>query len=254
MTKSTDRIRIIPSGYDEGWILEIDGDVQSHVDLQDPGVIRFEYLRRIGNVLDMCWPAGEPISVLHLGAGALTLARYEQATRPGSNQTVIELDPDLIGLVTTLLPLPEGTDLAVITGDAQRELAKLERESFDAIIVDIFTGEDTATHLSNEVFYREALDHLTSRGILLVNIGDDDGLSFFDQQSHVLHQAALHAGFSGAWTLADATTLEQRLAGNAVLAAGPGFPTDGPDIAALRSQLAAAGPYPAKVLTPGETV
>src|SRR5699024_7729326 len=204
MNTFSERIRIVPSGYDDGWILEIDGDVQSHVDLHDPGLIRFEYLRRIGNVLDLCWPEGEPIRLLHLGAGALTLTRYEQATRPGSHQTVIELDPDLIRLVTTELPLPEGTDLTVITGDARSELAKSDPGSFDAIIVDIFTGKDAATHLSDTDFYLEALHHLTSQGVLLVNIGDDEGLEFFDQQARVLHGAAVSTGLTGVWTLADA--------------------------------------------------
>lgn len=254
MSKFSQRIRIVPSGYDDGWILEIDGDVQSHVDLHDPRLIRFEYLRRIGNVLDSCWPKGQPIRLLHLGAGALTLARYGQATRPGSRQTVIELDPDLIRLVTTELPLPQGTDLTVITGDARSQLSRLEHACFDAIIVDIFTGKDTATHLSDADFYHETLQHLTSQGVLLVNIGDDDGQEFFDQQSQVLHRAAVSAGLSGVWTLADASTLEQRLAGNAVLAAGPGLPTDHAEVAALRSQLAAAGPYPARVLAPGDPV
>src|SRR5699024_791672 len=231
MSKFSQRIRIVPSGYDDGWVLEIDGDVQSHVDLHDPSLakvlesdqtgivqshvdlhdpslIRFEYLRRIGNVLDSCWPEGKPIRLLHLGAGALTLVRYGQATRPGSHQTVVELNPDLVRQVTSELPLPKGTDLTVITGDARSQLSKLEHADFDAIIVDIFTGKDSAAHLSDADFYCETLQHLTSQGVVLVNIGDDDGLAFFDQQSHVLDGAAVSAGLSGVWTLADASTLE----------------------------------------------
>ena len=254
MSKFSQRIRIVPSGYDDGWVLEIDGEVQSHVDLHDPRLIRFEYLRRIGNVLDSCWPEGKPIRLLHLGAGALTLVRYGQATRPGSHQTVIELNPDLVRQVTSQLPLPKGTDLTVITGDARSQLSKLEHAYFDAIVVDIFTGKDSAAHLSDADFYCETLQHLTSQGVVLVNIGDDDGLAFFDQQSHILDGAAVSAGLSGVWTLADASTLEQRLAGNAVLAAGPGLPTDDADVVALRRQLEAAGPYPARVLAPGDPV
>lgn len=252
MSEFTERARIVPADFDDGWVLEIDGEVQSHVDLNDPGLIRFEYLRRIGNVLDACWPPAQPIRILHLGAGALTLTRYVQTTRPGSRQTVIELDPELLSLVTSQLPLPQGTDLRIITGDARAELEQVDLH-FDAIVVDIFTGRDTATHLSDEGFYREVLQRLTHRGVLLVNIGDDDGLEFFRSQAQVLHQVAINMGGDGAWTLADAPTLDQRLAGNAVLAAGPGLPTKHDDVAALRSQLAAAGPYPAKVLTPSET-
>lgn len=253
MSKFPQRNRIIPSEFDEGWILEIDGEVQSHVDLQDPRVIRFEYLRRIANVFDLCWPPTEPISILHLGAGALTLARYAQATRPGSHQTVIELDPELIPLVTTWLPLPEGTDLAVITGDARTALQDLDEQRFDAMIVDIFTGHDTATHLTDKSFYRDLLQCLSARGVLLVNIGDDEGLAFFGQQAQTLHTVAVDAGLPGAWTLADASTLNGRLAGNAVLATGPGLRTEHEDMTALRSRLEAAGPHPGSVLIPTET-
>lgn len=252
MSKFTERARIIPAEFDDGWVLEIDGEVQSYVDLNDPGLIRFEYLRRIGNVLDACWPPAQPIRILHLGAGALTLTRYVQATRPGSSQTVIELDPELLSLVTSQLPLPDGTELRIITGDARIELEQVDHQ-FDAIIVDIFTGQSTATHLSDADFYREVLQRLTNRGILLVNIGDDDGFEFFRQQARLLHRVAVDTGGAGAWTLADASTLDQRRAGNAVLAAGPGLPTEHDEVTALRSQLAGAGPYPAKVLTPGET-
>lgn len=244
--------KIIPSGFDDGWVLELDGDIQSHVDLADPSVLRFEYLHRIGNVVDACWPPTQPIRVLHLGAGALTLPRYVQVTRPGSHQTVVELDPELMPLVTAELPLPEGTQLDVVTGDARSHIQAMHGQYFDAIVVDIFTGGNTAVHLTGEGFYRELLDRLAHNGVLLVNIGEDeDGLQFFASQARALHTVA--QGFRGAWTLADASTLVHRSSGNAVLAAGGGLPIDDEGREVLRSRLSAAGPHPASVLTPDDT-
>lgn len=69
---------------DGGYVLTIGGAEQSHVNLIRPHEIFYEYLRRIGHLVDLAAPAGEPVRALHLGAGALTLARYIQATRPGS--------------------------------------------------------------------------------------------------------------------------------------------------------------------------
>ena len=253
MSPASQNIRIIPAEFYDGWVLEIDGDVQSHVDLNDPRLVRFEYLRRIANVLDMCWPPGEPISILHLGAGALTLARYIQATRPDSKQLVIELDDQLVPLVTSELPLPHGTDLEVITGDARTQLQHLRERSFDAIIVDIFTGHDTATHLTDRKFYGDLLHRLSTQGVLMINIGDDDGLTFLGQQVRVLNTVATGTGLPGTWILADASTLAQKLAGNIVLATGPGLPTDHHEMLTLRSRLAAAGPHPGSVLIPAET-
>ena len=117
---------------DEGWVLQIGGIDQSHVDLADPTRVVHEYLRRIANVLDAFRLAGEPIRVLHLGAGALTLPRYVQATRPGSPQVVVEIERELPTLVTGALPLPAGTALEVVIGDARESLAAMEGERFDA--------------------------------------------------------------------------------------------------------------------------
>jgi len=75
------------------WTLLVDGTAQSHVDLADPVHLEFEYVRRIGHLLDaLDPPPPEPLAVLHLGGGAWTLPRYVAATRPRATQRVVELD------------------------------------------------------------------------------------------------------------------------------------------------------------------
>ncbi|MGM7669544.1 spermidine synthase [Microbacterium sp. A93] len=249
--ESGEQARIVPDEHDDGWVLEIGGAVQSHVDLANPRRIRFEYLRRMANVLDAAWPADRPIRILHLGAGALTLPRYVQAKRPGSAQTVVDLDRELPSFVLSALPLPAGTDLTVMIGDAREELRSLAGPHFDAVVLDIYTGVDVAEHLTGQDFYGELLASLTRDGVLLVNIGDDAGLHFLGPQASALELACAGSGLSGAWALADATLLERAQTGNVVLAAGGALATDDPE--ALRSALLAAGPHPAAVLDPAQT-
>ena len=98
------------------WMLLVDGVPQSHVDLNDPGHLEFEYVRRLGHVLDTAAPAAQPLRVLHLGAGALTLARYVAATRPGSRQAAVDIDASLAELVRVRLPLRR---VRVRVGDAR---------------------------------------------------------------------------------------------------------------------------------------
>src|SRR6201996_1261284 len=86
------------------WTLLVGSTPQSYVDLDDPLYLDFEYVRRIGHLLDLAAPAGQPLRVLHLGGGALSLARYVAATRPGSPQLAGELDAALVDLIR--LPLP----------------------------------------------------------------------------------------------------------------------------------------------------
>ncbi|MFD0775059.1 spermidine synthase, partial [Streptomonospora algeriensis] len=99
------------------WLLLVDGTPQSHVDLSDPTYLDFEYVQRIGHTIDLAFPAGRQIRALHLGAGALTLARYIAATRPGSRQRAVDNNPRLIELVRESLPWGRRTDLRVGTGD-----------------------------------------------------------------------------------------------------------------------------------------
>lgn len=254
LSVSGQQARIVPDEHDDGWVLEIGGMIQSHVDLAEPTRIRYEYLARMAALLDHSFPLGDPISVLHLGAGALTLPRYVQATRPGSDQVTVELERELPSLVITELPLPEGTELEVVIGDARAELAALSPRLFDAVVLDIYTGEGEVEHLTGTDFYAELLGALTERGLLLVNVGDDHGHRFYARQAAGLEQAAAGAGLSGAWTLADANLIERREAGNLVLAAGPALaPAHTEQLNDLRADLLGAGPHPAAVLTPDQT-
>lgn len=234
-----------------GWTLLIGGVEQSHVDLEDPTRVVHEYLRRMANVLDEAWPRRAPLKVAHLGAGALTLARYVQATRPGSAQVVIEIERELPTLVTTALPMPAGTDLEVVIGDAREELAAMEDRRFDAIVLDVFSGEESPAHLATKEFYLEAISHLEADGLLLVNVGDDSGQRFLRAQVGELEDAAAEAGLSGVWTLTLSSLLSTPADGNMVLVVGGALSS--PDIEQWRAAWLAADPHPGAVLDPVET-
>ncbi|MFC7373743.1 MULTISPECIES: spermidine synthase [unclassified Brachybacterium] len=243
---------IVKDEVDGGWVLQIGGVEQSHVDLEDPTHLVHEYLRRMANVLDEAWPRRQPIRIAHLGAGALTLARYVQATRPGSAQVVVEIERELPTLVTSALPLPTGTDLDVVIGDARAELAAMGVRRFEAIVLDVFSGESSPAHLATQDFYVEALEHLTDDGVLLVNVGDDAGQQFLARQVRELEEAAAARGLSGVWTLTHATLLSHPADGNMVLLAGGALSS--PEVETWRAAWKKAGPHPAAVLDPAETV
>src|SRR5699024_7434769 len=174
----------------------------------------------MGHVLAAVWPAGQPLRIAHLGGGALTLVRYVQVTRPGSEQVVVEIERELPTLVTTALPLPEGTVVEVVSGDAREGLAAREGRRFDAIVLDVFSGEASPAHLATKDFYTEALTHLEADGMLLVNVGDDAGQRFLAAQVRELEGAAAEAGLSGVWTLTHASLLTTPADGNMVLLMG----------------------------------
>ena len=231
---------IEPDTFTEGgFVLSIGGAEQSHVNLERPAEIFYEYLRRIGHLVDLAAPEGAPVRALHLGAGALTLARYIQATRPGSVQYAVELERELLDFVLKYLPLPEGTDLTTIIGDARDALGALDTDlRFDVVILDIFSGPEAPAHIASSGFYREAKAHLGPDGLLIVNVGDEPGLTLV--QSQVV---ALREVMGDVAAFAEAGMFEGRYPGNIILAGTPGkWPEQ------WTAELLARGPHPARVL------
>jgi len=197
------------------WMLMIDGVPQSHVDLEDPGYLDFEYVRRIGHVIDAAAPAGQPLRVLHLGAGALTLARYVAATRPGSPQLAVEVDAALVDLVRLRLPL--AAKIRVRVGDARAELEQLAAARFDVVIADVFVGGRTPAHLTSAEFWAAARRVLRGTGVVAANVADGAPLAHARAQV-----ATARTAFPHACLIADAAVLRGRRFGNLVLAASPG--------------------------------
>ena len=138
----------------DAWLLFVDGVPQSGVDLTDPGYLEFEYIRRIGHVVDLAFPPGAPVHALHLGGGALTLPRYIAHTRPGSRQLVAEVDDALTDLVRASLPLPAGHRIRVRAADAREVVESVRPGSYDLVIADVFAGAVTPPRLERLTLLR----------------------------------------------------------------------------------------------------
>lgn len=227
--------------------LIVDGTPQSHVDLDDPSRLFFEYVQRIGHVIDEWGDPGQPMTALHLGAGALTLPRYIHATRPGSRQQVIELDEALIGFVREHLPLPRQSGIRVRYGDARAMLARLPAAlhgAVDLVVVDVFSGARIPAHVTSVEFYREVAAFLAPGGIVAVNVADGPGLAFTRGQA-----ASLRLVLNSVAALAETSVLKGRRFGNVVLVASAGaLPLD------WMPRLMARGPHPAAVLAGRELI
>ncbi|MGR7024091.1 spermidine synthase [Geodermatophilus sp. URMC 62] len=224
---------------DGSWVLLVDGTPQSHVDLDDPAHLEFEYVRRMGHVLDLAAPEGEPVDAVHLGGGALTLPRYLAVTRPGSRQSVVELDGRLTDLVRTHLPLPRGAArVRVRAADARAGLAALPTGSADVVVSDVFAGARTPAHLTTVEFAAEARRVLRPGGVLTANVADGPPLRFARGQV-----ATLRAVFGHVCLLAEPGTLRGRRFGNLVAVA-----SDAPLPVAALTRRCAADPMPARVV------
>lgn len=222
--------------------LIVDGTPQSHVNIDDPTELFFEYIQRIGHVIDQVGEPGEPITAVHLGAGALTLPRYIEATRPGSRQQVVELESELVALVRQELPLPRKASIRIRHGDARDVVAKLPpglRGSADLVVVDIFSGARTPAHVTSHEFYSSVAPLLAPDGVVVINIADGPGLAFARGQA-----ATVLASLGHVAALAEAQVLKGRRFGNVVLV-GSAVPLP----LEWMPRLLAGGPHPSKVVT-----
>ncbi|GAA3345943.1 fused MFS/spermidine synthase [Amorphoplanes nipponensis] len=197
---------------ERGWTLLVDGVPQSYVDLADPTYLAFEYVRRLATVLRLAAPAAVPLTVLHLGGGALTLPRWVAATRPGSAQTVVERDGLLLALVSRALPW--AAPVEVVVGDAREFVAAGPAEGYDVIVVDVFDGAAMPASVAGVGFAAAAARLLRPAGVLAMNLTDVPPLA-----SSRIQAATLRAALGDVALIAPPGMLRGRRAGNAVLAA-----------------------------------
>lgn len=240
------RAVLLPDRYRAGaYVLEVDGTPQSEVDLDDPTVLAFEYVQRIGHIVDLVAAPGAPVTAVHLGAGALTVPRYVNHTRPGSRQQVLEIDRALVDFVREHLPLARDAAIRVRYGDARETLGKLPASllgNVDLLVIDIFSGARIPAHVTSVEFYTRAVALLAPGGVVAINIADGPGLAFARGQA-----ATLSAVLPAVAALAETQILKGRRFGNIVLIGSQStLPLE------WLPRLLAAGPHPAKAVAGAE--
>lgn len=212
-------------------ILRVDGAEQSLIDPSDPSALDLEYMARLGAVVDALAPRGTAVRVLHLGAGALSLARYIAWSRPGSEQLVVEREAGLVDFVLAHAPLPHGSRIQVFTGDAAGPLPHAEA---DLVVLDVYDGDEIP-----EVFYgAEVLARIAERtgreGLLAVNVADDGEHTRLERLRRTLRRLLPVTAAVGSTAF-----IEHRTGGNAILLASR-------TLRALRiaAHLLEVGPHP----------
>jgi spermidine synthase len=228
------------------WLLFLDGIPQSQVDLDDPALLEFEYVRRIGHVIDLAFSPGAPLRVAHLGGGALTLPRYVAHTRPRSSQVVAETDVVLTDLIRRQLPLPAASAgrIRVRADDARKVLESLRPGRFDLVISDVYAGAKTPFHMTTAECAQAARRALRPGGGYVINVADGPPLAHARSQV-----ATVGSVFPSLVMIAEPGVLRGRRTGNLVLVASDGpLPADG------LTRRTAADPFPARVVTGAELV
>lgn len=198
------------------WLVRVDGRDQSCVDLADPTHLAFDYVRRLGDVVDLHRPSGEPTRVVHVGGAGLTLPRYVAATRPRSWQVVLEPDEALTALVRDRLPLPPRSGIKVRPVDGLAGVAALRADCADLLVLDAYDGGRVPAELLTVPFFLDVARVLAPGGWFLLNLSDH--APFAATRDAV---AGLRRAFPRTMLAAEPATLRARRPGNLTVVAGP---------------------------------
>jgi spermidine synthase len=220
--------------------LYVGGTPQSHVDLDNPTYLEYEYVRQIAHLVDLCAPPGEPLRTLHLGGGGLTLARYIAVTRPGSGQQAVEIDGKLLDFIRRELPLPRNARVRLRTGDARDVLSRVPEGAFDLTVTDVFAASRIPAHFTSVEYVGLTKRALRPDGIHVANLADGGGSGMRFAQSQV---ANAKAHFAHVALVTDPGVLRGRRYGNIILMASD---RELPVVDLARR--AASDPFPSRVV------
>ncbi len=212
-----------------GRLLVLDTGHNSYVDIEDPTHLEFRYIRVMADVINVEMPPG-PLTALHIGGGGFTMPGYLSATRPGTENTILEIDGKLVDIGVTHLAFDDPSD--VIVDDARRSIETVPVGSVDVAIGDAFSGFSVPWHLTTVEFIEKVAARLRPGGIYTINIIDFPDLAFARAEL-----AALSEVFEHVTVFAPPDYLAGRSGGNFVMVA-----SDQPiDVTGIETAIAAQG-------------
>ncbi len=171
-----------PSVEEVGGLLHLRFDtanVQSAMRLSDPSALVLEYTRTMMRCLLF---NAAPKSMLMIGLGGGSLAKYCHTHLPQADITAVEINPHVIDCRERFQVPPDGplfravrADGAAFAIDAAKAIASPARGSsairrYDAILVDAFHAEGAPAGTTSRVFFKACRSLLSPRGVLAMNL------------------------------------------------------------------------------------
>lgn len=170
-------VEVVPDSDRPGGVgLVLNNSRNSYLDLGDPGYLEFRYMRLFRDVIE-AEPDG-PLDLLHLGGAGFAFPRATAVDRPGSVQTVLEIDGELVRFAEQELDLVTGDELRVVVGDARLTVAGLDEDSYDVIVGDAFNGLTVPWHITTRQFVADLDRVLRPDGLIVLNLIDGGDLEF----------------------------------------------------------------------------
>jgi spermidine synthase len=169
----TDADAVRPYVYEDERTLSMHFDMsatQSRMRLAEPCALDLDYTRTMMACL-MLRP--RPASMLMIGLGGGSLAKYWHRWLPDAHVSVAEINPHVIAMRDDFVVPPDGERFRVVHGDGAAVVASGTRR-LDVLLVDGFNYDGQPAGLCTPGFYADCRRAIGDSGVLVVNLHDEE--------------------------------------------------------------------------------
>jgi len=158
--------------------LRLDLLIHGVVNPDNPAQLIYPYEKLYQQVTESSFPKGGKISSFQIGGGTYSFPRYLAANYE-ADSFVSEIDPEVTDVVRSHLGLRDSPEIEIQHEDARLALRERpEDERYDLVLGDAFNDIAVPYHLTTKEFNEMVADHLTDRGIYLINVVDGRDYDF----------------------------------------------------------------------------
>ncbi len=158
--------------------LRLDLLIHGIVNPQNPAELIYPYERLYQQVTESAFPKRGEISSFQIGGGTYSFPRY-LAANYDAKSIVAEIDPAVTDVARSHLGLRDSPEIEIQHEDARLELnERPDGERYDLVLGDAFNDIAVPYHLTTEEFNERVADHLSPRGLYLINVVDGKDYDF----------------------------------------------------------------------------
>ena len=158
--------------------LRLDLLIHGLYDPRNPTELIYPYERLYQSVTEAAFPRGKDITAFQIGGGAYSFPRYLEANYD-ARTLVSEIDPEVTNVVRKYFDLKDSPEIEIVHEDARLALNDLPKDrTFDLVLGDAFNDIAVPYHLTTKEFNENVAEHLSPRGLYLVNVIDGKDYDF----------------------------------------------------------------------------
>lgn len=163
--------------------------LQSEMDVHDPLRLTVDYTRVMMGFLFF---NRHPKRIAMIGLGGGSLAKFCHQLLPQADITVVEIDPQVIGLRDRFLVPRDSDRFRVLCADGA-DYVRNASSPADILLVDGFDPFGQPPQLCSSAFYKDCYHRLSGAGVMAVNLWGDDRYNEHYQQriDHAFHGEAV---------------------------------------------------------------